>query len=1548
MFNKVSSDKRALIRFDSGGGSSGPATNNVDATARAQASTALARANEAFDDAQDRPVGFEEFGAVGDGVTDDTAAILAAEASGRPLKLTQGMIHRQTADVTLTRPLKTDGGIIKLDDGVTLTANIDAGPGIRIFDITSLTPVQGQAWNQHFHVWSMNGGLKTTGTVHASWFGADEAKADNSFEIQCALDATNYEVGIDGDYTYTAAFYNAAAVISTKPKLFSLAAPVATRAVLSQVIQTKTYDGTNADPALNAWGEPRCFGMFNKSGIVDGVFERIHFDGRNEQQFDFADDLNNFRSAGGGFDKFKCNCSSLVVSEQATAEANGYVRAPDGMTVIDCWFEGAIRNGIVGNRAKRMRVLGGGGRNSSMDHICYFDENPDTVVVDFTLRGYAESAMAVFSGVTATRLVCDNIAQNPHTDVNTGSIVGDRSDVDNATVINDPRFKADFSNLAPTEVDRKVFISYGKHRLRIIGGSIENTGADDGFGLWGTGDNTALSYTAPEFNGVQFLNMSSETKLVQASGITVSNLRWLNGLWRYRDDATAQVGELILVGSLTRGRVESVLFDTFTNRGYNRFVRCDKTVNGDLLDFKIVNVDWNCSDNSEQWALVEGVTERCQIIASWLRVGRPSDRGVKWRDSYYGSSRNPTHQLLEKTFTGNGTDTLFTIEHAIGNAPYYADAQALNGFGGVSEISHVIKRTNALDIMFLSPPQNDRDFTINAIVDLTGMEIIADTSTVTAPTISVTPAAATITEGTTGTVATITFDNGGDTGVVPTVDGTVFEINGNNLDLIDAAVLADTGQATLTITNSAGTDTATFDLTVNAASSDTVTLTDIAGNRVFQYGEGGTTASVPVAGAYTGSPTSIQARLVLASDSSEVVGWTTIDASPTGSAYSGQLTVPRGGPYRLEVRSEAGNVVTGTTTFSVGLVVLAYGQSNTEDMFVTQSSAPAASANTFYFDRDTDSWGAVPNANGVRQLMNDLVAGLGYPVGVLNASSPGAISGAFVPPGGFSYTDKLQAQIPVVEDFGVVITYQGEGDADGVSTKANWKSNWLQAQTELEALIPRATLPMIFSSLSTFGGPQSTITDAEWWDIQEGIRELTSEQADMYFSHSTMDSPRIDDYHHSAANLQIFGARFAETILKVLGVQATGVAPVILDATKASGTTTTINITHDGGSDITPTTSITGFEVSDDNATWIAATGARADADTITLTHAALGATANDDRYVRYLYGTLPNISGVVLDDTGAPLLNSASQLLVDYAIPEMTSPTTASSMENLTYVQNLTVSRPSTFAISGADAALFQVLNSNELHFIAAPDFEAPGDAGADNTYNITVTPTALDNGDVGVTQNVAVTVTDDPAEAGSSYVFAGAELANTGPTSHTMNVDLGSASADRLVLVGVSNQNGDNVAPVVTAAGEQLDEISFQLGVGYGIGFYAKLLPTGSGNQDVTVVWDDADFERKLMSVWVLRGLSSNSPQAAPVESMISTGTTLPVAAGDMMFMMEATSNNAGTTDLSGSTEAPDGWRLIDVHGSSADWIIDATNANLSVEGYAISGNRAFIRFQ
>ena len=98
---------------------------------------------------------------------------------------------------------------------------------------------------------------------------------------------------------------------------------------------------------------------------------------------------------------------------------------------------------------------------------------------------------------------------------------------------------------------------------------------------------------------------------------------------------------------------------------------------------------------------------------------------------------------------------------------------------------------------------------------------------------------------------------------------------------------------------------------------------------------------------------------------------------------------------------------------------------------------------------------------------------------------------------------------------------------------------------------------------------------------------------------------------------------------------------------------------------------------------------------------------------------------------------------------PTFTSPATVSVAENQVATYEAAAAATDAdgdslrYSLSGTDAALFTIdANTGEVSFMAAPDFEAPGDADMDNVYDITVTAS---DGDNSANHNVAITVTDE-----------------------------------------------------------------------------------------------------------------------------------------------------------------------------------------------------------
>ena len=113
---------------------------------------------------------------------------------------------------------------------------------------------------------------------------------------------------------------------------------------------------------------------------------------------------------------------------------------------------------------------------------------------------------------------------------------------------------------------------------------------------------------------------------------------------------------------------------------------------------------------------------------------------------------------------------------------------------------------------------------------------------------------------------------------------------------------------------------------------------------------------------------------------------------------------------------------------------------------------------------------------------------------------------------------------------------------------------------------------------------------------------------------------------------------------------------------------------------------------------------------------------------------------------------------------PTITNSTSMYSvLENQTGAFLVTATDPDgdtiTFSItSGADASLFSINTTGSVTFNTAPDFEIPGDANTDNTYELTVTAS---DGTASDSQSFSVTVTndtsDDPVTQGFDGVLIG-----------------------------------------------------------------------------------------------------------------------------------------------------------------------------------------------
>ena len=146
-----------------------------------------------------------------------------------------------------------------------------------------------------------------------------------------------------------------------------------------------------------------------------------------------------------------------------------------------------------------------------------------------------------------------------------------------------------------------------------------------------------------------------------------------------------------------------------------------------------------------------------------------------------------------------------------------------------------------------------------------------------------------------------------------------------------------------------------------------------------------------------------------------------------------------------------------------------------------------------------------------------------------------------------------------------------------------------------------------------------------------------------------------------------------------------------------------------------------------------------------------LGATDTQDISV--------TVADVVVEANTAPTITSGVAFAVDENATASFATIAATDPES----NPVTYSILSTASGGGVDAARFTINSATgALSFVNAPNFELPGDAGANNIYNLTVR--ATDSGGLTDTQHISVTVGNlDEAATGSIHIVSYATSATT-----------------------------------------------------------------------------------------------------------------------------------------------------------------------------------------
>jgi hypothetical protein len=428
---------------------------------------------------------------------------------------------------------------------------------------------------------------------------------------------------------------------------------------------------------------------------------------------------------------------------------------------------------------------------------------------------------------------------------------------------------------------------------------------------------------------------------------------------------------------------------------------------------------------------------------------------------------------------------------------------------------------------------------------------------------------------------------------------------------------------------------------VAALSSPAITLSDFANGRIFQRKN--RSAHIVVSGTYAQRVEAIEARVVKDGTLEEIVPWTVIDASPRNGIFVGALAgVPQGGWYNLQVRStnHPEIFIHGSNKWGVGMLVACLGQSNMKEWFYTGNELKANPFLRIYTD---NGWSAPgKQGNAAIAFGNRIIDRLGIPIGLLDYSkngsglrkeadwgtgywentAPGSIYNRFI--SGVSETGGT------VE---FIIWIQGEADAArGTVTEEEYTASLKrfitnQVRVDIANGSDFEKLPFLIVMMIKRPGGKDKPHQA----IRNAQKYVTETVPNSYLAATTLDLKNHGRQHLTPKAYITLGRRVSQSILHLLNEETYHRGPKVSRVNRIDSRTIEIRIQHTGGSDFTPDSEITGWEVITNSVSVPITKVYRHDPQTIRID---LERPLNDKAQIRYLFGAMPDVKRPVLDNS--------------------------------------------------------------------------------------------------------------------------------------------------------------------------------------------------------------------------------------------------------------------------------------------------------------------------
>lgn len=447
-----------------------------------------------------------------------------------------------------------------------------------------------------------------------------------------------------------------------------------------------------------------------------------------------------------------------------------------------------------------------------------------------------------------------------------------------------------------------------------------------------------------------------------------------------------------------------------------------------------------------------------------------------------------------------------------------------------------------------------------------------------------------------------------------------------------------------------------------------ITLNDYGDHQVFQreLNKDGTptaafSATISVSGKYTSEEiTELEARVVEFGSTAEVTEWTKMEQNPDHQTYSGELTVPQGGWYQLEVRgfNAEDQVVaeqTGMNKWGVGINILCVGQSNMQG----HGKAPYTIADDLVANFRSGRWQHLKDpydgagASMIPMLGNKLVEKLGIPIGFVPAADSGSglhqanighASGRYWlnrdegnPENTSTIYGKSIARAKAAGGVELIIWNQGETDGRLSIPQDVYMADMQTLLDHFRNDLGLLKVPMFIAQIGNHAeNLGETSTDLAYTAIRTAQRDLDDGE-NFFLAATEMEFDRVDTAHYNTPALNEIGRRYANAICYYYGLTDYYRGPEIASAAFVDDQQDQILVTikHRGGTDFTPENDITGFFVYDDEEAVGIESASKAGVNRVLLT---LEQPIIGEGALRYLFGFDPPRTNVIKDNTSLQL----------------------------------------------------------------------------------------------------------------------------------------------------------------------------------------------------------------------------------------------------------------------------------------------------------------------